>query len=173
MRIATAAITTVDAMDRDAFTEALGSVVEHSPWVAEQAWELRPFGSRERLHLAFETVIRTATAPRRLEVLRAHPELTGSEAAARELTEDSRREQRAARLDRLSSSELAALDALNLSYRERFGFPFISCVGEHSITSLLAWGDARLERDPEAEASTALAEVGKIVGLRLRECVDG
>ncbi len=43
---------------------------------------------------------------------------------------------------------------------------------EHSVESLLAWGRARLARDREAEIETALAEVGKIVGLRLRELVE-
>jgi 2-oxo-4-hydroxy-4-carboxy--5-ureidoimidazoline (OHCU) decarboxylase len=87
------------------------------------------------------------------------------------LTDSSAREQRAARLDQLSATELAALRELNLGYRERFGFPFISCVREHSVASLLAWGAARLRRDPDEEAATALAEVGKIIGLRLRERV--
>jgi 2-oxo-4-hydroxy-4-carboxy--5-ureidoimidazoline (OHCU) decarboxylase len=44
-------------------------------------------------------------------------------------------------------------------------------VREHSVESLLAWGRARLAREPEAEVATALAEVGKIVGLRLRDLV--
>jgi 2-oxo-4-hydroxy-4-carboxy-5-ureidoimidazoline decarboxylase len=167
-------IAEVDAMDSDAFVAALGSAVEHSPWVAEAAWRRRPFGSLAALQLAFETALRTAPPERRLELLRAHAELAGREAAAGELTADSAREQRAARLDRLAPAELAALRALNADYRGRFGFPFIACVGEHSVESLLAWGRARLEREPEAEAATALAEVGKIVGLRLRELVaDG
>ena len=65
-----------------------------------------------------------------------------------------------------------ALRAINAGYRERFGFPFISCVREHSVASLLAWGAARLEREGEDEAATALAEVGKIIGLRLRGLVS-
>jgi 2-oxo-4-hydroxy-4-carboxy-5-ureidoimidazoline decarboxylase len=160
-------------MDRDAFTSALGSVVEHSPWVAERAWELRPFHSLERLQLAFESTIRTAPRDRRLQVLHAHPELGGRAAGEGELTESSASEQRAAKLDRLSTDELAALRELNLGYRSRFGFPFISCVREHSVASLLAWGVARLERALEDEEATALAEVGKIIGLRLRERVSG
>jgi 2-oxo-4-hydroxy-4-carboxy-5-ureidoimidazoline decarboxylase len=159
-------------MDRVAFASTLGSVVEHSPWVAERTWELRPFGSRERLQLAFETAIRTAAPERRMEVLQAHPELAGREAARGELSESSAREQRAAQLDELSPDELTALRELNLGYRKRFGFPFISCVREHSVASLLAWGTARLAREPEDEAATALAEVGKIIGLRLREHVS-
>jgi OHCU decarboxylase len=170
--VAPSAIAAVDGMDRDAFTSALGSVVEYSPWVADQAWELRPFRSLERLQLAFETAIRTAPAERRSDVLRAHPELGGRAGREGELSESSASEQRAASLDRLSADELAALRELNLAYRSRFGFPFISCVREHSVASLLAWGAARLERAPEDEEATALAEVGKIIGLRLRERVN-
>jgi OHCU decarboxylase len=161
----------VDAMKLEEFVQTLGPVVEHSPWVAEAAWRERPFGSRERLHLAFEAVIRTAPPARRLDLLRAHPELAGRAAAAGELTGRSAAEQRSARLDRLAGDDLRRLSAINAEYRARFGFPFISCVGEHSVPSLLAWGAARLERDADAEAATALAEVGKIVGLRLRELV--
>jgi OHCU decarboxylase len=168
------AIAEVDAMDADAFVAALGSVVEHSPWVAADAWRRRPFASPAALRLAFEAAIRTAPRERQLGLLRAHPELAGHEAAAGEMTAASEREQRTARLDRLAPRELAALTALNADYRVRFGFPFIACVREHSVESLLAWGRARLERDPEAEEVTALAEVGKIVGLRLDELVtDG
>jgi OHCU decarboxylase len=165
-------ITEVDAMDEDAFVAALGAVVEHSPWVAAEAWRRRPFGSAAGLRLAFEAAIRTAPQERRLALLRAHPDLAGREAAAGELTDASAREQRGARLDRLTPDELAELTALNKDYRARFGFPFIACVREHSVDSLLAWGRARLEREGAAEEATALAEVGKIVGLRLGDLVE-
>jgi OHCU decarboxylase len=173
-REAGSTVAQIDAMDEASFVAALGSVVEHSPWVAAEAWRQRPFGSVAALRLAFETAIRTAPRERRLELLRAHPELAGREAAAGELTDASAREQRGARLDRLSPEELADLGALNAAYRSRFGFPLIACVREHSVDSLLTWGAARLQREAEAEEATALAEVGKIVGLRLGDLVtDG
>lgn len=162
------AIVDVDAMDREAFLAAFGPVVEHSPWVAEAAHDAAPFGSAARLRLAFTAAIRTAAPDARLTLLRAHPELAGREAPA---TEASRAEQHAARLDRLTPAQLADLREVNAAYRERFGFPFISCVREHSVASLLAWGRARLARDAGAEAETALAEVDKIVGLRLGSLV--
>jgi 2-oxo-4-hydroxy-4-carboxy-5-ureidoimidazoline decarboxylase len=161
-------IAEVDAMDSETFVATLGPAVEHSPWVALEAWRRRPFGSVAALQLAFEGAIRGAPRERRLELLRAHPELAGREG---DLTDASEREQRAARLDRLAADELAALTTLNADYGARFGFPFIACVREHSVESLLAWGRARLARDPDAEAATAVAEVGKIVGLRLRDLV--
>ena len=165
-------IAEIDAMDSETFVATLGSAVEHSPWVALEAWRRRPFGSLGALELSFEAAIRGAPRERRLDLLRAHPELAGLEAAAGELTGASAREQGSARLDRLAADELAALTALNADYSARFGFPFIACVREHSVESLLAWGGARLARDPDAEAATALAEVCKIVGLRLRELVE-
>ncbi len=165
------AIAEVDAMDPGAFRAALGGVVEHSPWVAEAARHRAPFGSPVALRLAFAAALHTATLEERLGLLRSHPELAGREAQAGELTAASRAEQRSARLDRLTPDEFAALRALNAAYRERFGFPFIACVGEHSLESLLAWGRVRLAREPEAEAETALAEVGKIVDVRLRALV--
>lgn len=165
------AIAEVDAMDATTFRSAFGPVVEHSPWVAEAAWGRAPFGSGAALGLAFAAALRTADPERRLELLRAHPELAGREAREGELTDASASEQHAARLDRLTPARLADLRALNAAYRERFGFPFVTCVGEHSLDSLLSWGRARLERDPAAEVETALAEVGKIVDARLRALV--
>src|ERR671917_2467159 len=101
-------IAEVDAMDSEAFVAALGSAVEQSPWVALEAWRRRPFGSVAALQLAFESAMRCAPRERRLELLRAHPELAGREAAAGELTAASAREQRGARLDRLTPEELAS-----------------------------------------------------------------
>ena len=159
------------ALDAAAFAAALGGVAEHSPWVAEQAHARGPFATLGELRAAFAAVILTATAERRLALLRAHPELAGREAQAGALTADSAGEQRAARLDALTAGELGRLRALNAAYRERFGFPFIACVREHSVASLLAWAEARLARTAEQEHDTALAEVTKIVALRLAERV--
>jgi OHCU decarboxylase len=161
------AIADVDGMDLPAFREAFGAVVEHSPWVAEAVHGRAPFHSAAGLTVAFTAAIRAAGDAQRLQLL------AGREAQAGELTDASRQEQRAARLDRLNPAQLADLREINAAYRERFGFPFISCVREHSVASLLAWGRARLEREADAEARTALAEVDKIVGLRLRALVTG
>jgi OHCU decarboxylase len=159
--------------DREAFVARYGAVFEHSPWVAEAAWEAGPFDSVEALHAALVAAVERAPRERRLALIRAHPDLAGRAAIAGELTPDSTREQASAGLDRLTPEEYAAFTKANAAYRERFGFPFISCVREHSVASLLTWGRARLEREPDAEARTALAEVDKIVGLRLQALVAG
>jgi OHCU decarboxylase len=147
----------------------LGTLFEHSPWVAEAAWRHQPFVTVAELEAALETAMREAPRERQIELLRAHPELAGREAEKRTLTRESTHEQASAGLDRLSADELQALRQLNRSYRERFGFPLIVCVREHTKDSILAWGAARLENSREHEIEVALGEVTKIARLRLAD----
>jgi OHCU decarboxylase len=149
----------------------LGPLFERSPWVAEAAWRRRPFASVAELHVALEAAMREAPRKRQLALIRAHPELAGREAQARTLTRESTHEQSSAGLDRLSADELAALRSLNRSYRERFGFPLIVCVREHTKESIIAWGTARLEHSPDEEIDIALGEIAKIARLRLADLI--
>jgi OHCU decarboxylase len=151
--------------DEDAFVGRYGALFEHSPWVAREAFR-RP---ETDLAAAFEAALREAPRERRLAVVRAHPELAGREAQAGELTEASASEQARAGLDRLSADELAQWRALNAAYRERFGFPLVVCVREHTKESILAWGRERLRNEPDSELDIALGEVVKIARLRLED----
>jgi OHCU decarboxylase len=159
------------AMDEDAFTAALGALFERSPWVARSAYARRPFGSLAELDRALEAAMRAAPRERQVALIRAHPELAGREAAAGELTEASSREQSRAGLDRMAAVEVRALRDLNRAYRERFGFPLVVCVGEHTKASILAWGRARLEHRHDEEIGIALGEIAGIARLRLRDLV--
>ena len=150
----------------------LNSLFEHSPWVAEAAWGRGPFGSAAELEAALEAALREAPRERQLELIRAHPELAGREAQQGTLTSESSKEQASAGLDRLTAVEFEALRSLNRSYRERFGFPLIVCVREHTSDSILAWGAARLEHSPEQEIEIALGEITKIVRLRLADLLS-
>ena len=78
----------------------LRGVFEHSPWVAERAWKKGPFASTQELHEAMVQVVRAADGKEQLALVRAHPELAGSEAAEKKLTPDSAGEQGAARVYR-------------------------------------------------------------------------
>lgn len=115
--------------------------------------------------------MREAPRERQLELIRAHPELAGREAEERTLTRESTREQASAELDRLTADELKALRRLNRSYRERFGFPLIVCVREHTKDSIIAWGNARLDHTRDQEIDIALGEITKIARLRLSDLV--
>jgi OHCU decarboxylase len=154
---------------REAFVARYGAIFEASPWVARAAFDEGPFAGVDDLHAAMVAAVRAAPHERRLELVRAHPELAGREAQAGELSGASASEQAAAGLDRLTADEAQRWRALNAAYRERFGFPLVVCVREHTKASILAWGEERLGREPDDELETALGEIAKIARLRLEE----
>ncbi|MFQ5784147.1 MAG: 2-oxo-4-hydroxy-4-carboxy-5-ureidoimidazoline decarboxylase [Alphaproteobacteria bacterium] len=163
---------TINAMPRTRFVATFGGVFEHSPWIAEAAWKARPFADCAALREAMCGAVRTARRERRLALIRAHPDLAGKAAVAGRLTDESRREQAGAGLDRCTPGEFARLNALNAAYREKFGFPFVMAVRGASRDDILAALAARLDNAPDAEFAAALAEIEKIAGFRLADLVE-
>ncbi len=160
------------AMGKAAFVETFGGVFEHSPWIAERAFDLElgpAHDSAEGLHNALARVFRSASGEMRLGVLNAHPDLAGKLAQAKRLTAGSTAEQASAGLDALTDAERARFTALNDSYTSRFGFPFILAVKGLNKNQILSAFEQRIENDRETEFATACAQVEKIALLRLRD----
>ncbi|MEM9011022.1 MAG: allantoinase PuuE [Pseudomonadota bacterium] len=159
-------------MDRAHFVAAFGGIFEHSPWIAEQAHAL-PLGpthdTARGVHAALARVFRGAEEERRLDVLRAHPDLAGKLAAARRLTAASTAEQASAGLDALTDAERTSFEELNTAYTEKFGFPFIIAVRDHDKAGILAAFQRRLQNDRAAELAEACRQVERIAELRLFE----
>jgi OHCU decarboxylase len=155
--------------DRDTFVERYGPLFEHSPWVAEDAWEHGPFADREALARALEQAMYAAPRDRQLALIRAHPDLAGRAAVEGTLTASSEREQAAAGLDSLTPDEYETFTRTNAAYRERFGFPLVVCAREHTKDSILRTAAERLDHAPEQEIDVALGEIAKIARLRLKD----
>ncbi len=157
-------------MNRAGFVEAFGSIFEHSPWIAERAYdgELGPANDTAMgLHFALRNQFRIAGDDERLAVLRAHPDLAGRLASARRLTADSTAEQASAGLDALTDSERETFTRLNAAYTEKFGFPFIIAVRDNTKASILEAFRRRLDNSRETEFATACAQVERIARIRL------
>lgn len=160
------------AMDRARFVGRFGGVFEHSPWVADRAFDLElgpAHDSATGLHNALCRVFRSAPAEERLGVLAAHPDLAGKLAQAKRLTADSSREQASAGLDALTDAERAEFQQMNTAYVAKHGFPFIIAVRDNTKASILAAFQARLAHDRAAEFTTACAQVERIAALRLKD----
>ena len=162
----------VNDLGKEEFVETFGSLYEHSPWVAEGAWRERPFGDLSELHGAFLRAVRDAPPERRLALIRAHPELAGKAAVAGKLTPESTSEQGSAGLNRLAPEEVEELTRLNGAYKEKFGFPMVVAVREHTKETIFAQAEARLEHSRSEEIEIALGEIGKIAHLRLLDLVE-
>ena len=73
----------LSALPRVEFVAALDGIFEHSPWVAESAWEDRPFATVNALHDALCQAVVDAGEGPQLDLIRAHPELARGPRPAR------------------------------------------------------------------------------------------
>jgi 2-oxo-4-hydroxy-4-carboxy-5-ureidoimidazoline decarboxylase len=161
----------LNALSRDAFVHHLGPIYEHSPWIADGTWPLRPFSSLEDLRTKLDATLHNAAPEARLALIKAHPDLAGRIARAGQLTNESSHEQQSAGLDRLTEQEAAEFDQLNSAYLERFGFPFVICARLNDRQTILQAFRRRLTNSPHDETSATLAEIHQIAGLRLAQIV--
>lgn len=165
--MASLSVKQLSQLDQTDFCTGLDGIFEHSPWVAERAWNQRPFQSLDDLHRAMTDVVSNANQAEQLALIKAHPELAGKEAATGTLTDASASEQQGAGLDQCSSTELARLRQLNASYLARFGFPFVIAVKGLSRYQIMDAIEARLKNDANTEFQRCLQEIGKIARFRL------
>ena len=159
-------------MDKDVFIEHYGGIFEHSPWIAELAFddELGPANDTAcGLHAALVYHFRSASDDAKLGVLNAHPDLAGKLAAAKQLTAESTQEQASAGLDALTDDERAEFTALNSAYTDKFGFPFIIAVKDNTKAQILDAFKKRIENDQSQEFNTACRQVERIARLRLND----
>ena len=144
----------------ETFVKHYGDVYEHSPWVAEAAWQhglSEPHDTPDALAELMGLMLQ-----------QANPDLAGKAALAGELTKDSTSEQAGAGLDQCSPEEFARFERLNAAYKEKFGFPFVVAVKGLDRYDILAAFEERLENDLAQERETAVQQIIRIARFRLR-----
>lgn len=159
-------------MARDEFVQRFGSIFEHSPWIAERAFEFElgpAHDSAGGVHNALSRAFRSASEAERLGVLTAHPDLAGKLAQAKRLTEESTKEQASAGLDALTDAERTRFTELNTAYVEKFGFPFIIAVRDNDKASILKAFETRIANNRDQEFLTACKQVERIAWYRLHD----
>jgi len=161
----------LNALNEADFVALAGPLFEHSPWIAKETWPGRPFHSREDLLAKLVSTLDASSHDRKLELVRAHPDLAGRLARMGELTPESMQEQAGAGLDRLSPEEARLFEHYNTMYKTRFGFPFVICARLSDKTGMLRAFERRLLLSPGDELQTALDEIKKIASLRLMQLI--
>jgi OHCU decarboxylase len=158
-------------LERDRFVQLFGGVFEHTPWVAEQAFDAGPFRDLEALHGAMVEAMRRAPRAKQLALIRAHPDLAGRAAISGALTVASTAEQAGAGLDQCTPAEFERFRELNHKYKEKFGFPFILAVKGRSRAEILAAFERRLNNSAQTEFEEALDQIAEIARLRLADLI--
>ena len=162
-------------LEKNEFVARYGGIFEHSPWVAERAFELELGPAHDTatgLHNAMARAFRAASGDERMDVLTAHPDLAGKLAQAKRLTDESTAEQASAGLHALTDDERTTFENLNTTYRDKFGFPFIIAVKGLTRADIRAAFERRVEHERDAEFAEACRQVERIALLRLKDLLD-
>ena len=157
-------------LSREAFVAAFADIYEHSPWVAEKAYDLG-LDSRvdqiETLHQRMSDILLSADHASQLALINAHPDLAGKAAVQGQLTEASTNEQAGAGIHQCTAEEFQRFTELNEAYKAKFKFPFIMAVKGSDRLQILAAFETRIHNPADVEFKCALAEINKIALFRL------
>ncbi|MCE2888169.1 MAG: 2-oxo-4-hydroxy-4-carboxy-5-ureidoimidazoline decarboxylase [Pseudanabaena sp. 42896M_M3] len=162
-------ITMLNQMSQSEFTEAIGSIFEHTPEIAAEAWRSQPFADVQNLHQVMAVIVLKMSDDAQLKLICAHPDL-GSKF---KMAEASVQEQSTVGLDQLSATEYDRFQYLNQAYKDKFAFPFIIAVRNHTKDSILKAFEQRLLNNLEVEKKQAIAEIIEIARWRLILAVSG
>jgi len=162
-------------MSKADFIACFGDVYEHSPWVAELAWQGGldvGHDSTDGLAVALAQCVDGADRERCLQLIRAHPDLAGRAAVSGTLTAESTSEQTSAGIDQCTVDELLRFQQYNDAYKNKFGFPFVMAVRGSNRHAILAAFQERLKNDYDTEFRRAINEIHKIAKFRLQAIAD-
>jgi len=162
----------VNQVDREGFVRLCGAFFENSPWIAQRAFDRRPFENLDALHRTLCETVGSASRDEQIGLIASHPDLVGRLARQGALTSESTREQAAAGLTSISQAEIDQFERYNAAYREKFGFPFVICARENKKDAILAAFPIRLNNSRQQEIRSALEEIFKIARLRLLDAVS-
>jgi 2-oxo-4-hydroxy-4-carboxy-5-ureidoimidazoline decarboxylase len=163
--------------------QVLGSVYEHSVWVAEAFVATSNSSSATssdsndpstitELASHLKRIVDDATLETKLKLLQAHPDLCEKVSTIQSLTEESQIEQSRSGLQSLTTDEATIFHQNNTLYKEKFGFPFILAVRNATKYTVLAALTGRVQNTREQEIVTAISQVHKIAWMRLLTKLD-
>lgn len=162
---------TPSRLSREDFVKAFADIYEHSPWVAERAFDLGlddSINDIDGLHQRMADLLLRAGHAEQLALINAHPDLAGKAAVRGELTEASTSEQSGAGIHECTAEEFQRFTELNDAYKAKFAFPFIMAVKGSNRHQILAAFEERIHNSTEAEFTRALTEINKIALFRLQ-----
>mgnify|MGYP001129773399 FL=1 len=157
----------VNKLSKSDFISIFGNVFEKTEWIAEKAYNSKPYKNFEELFLKMMKIFENSEKESHLEILNAHPDL----AIEKKLTKDSRNEQENANLNECSEEEFKEFKKLNEEYKKKFRFPFIIAVKGKNKEEILNSFRQRITNNINLEFEEAKKQVKKIASFRLGEII--
>ena len=157
----------VNNLRKSDFISIFGNVFEKTQWIAEKAYNSKPYKNFEELFSKMMEIFENSKKEKHLEILNAHPDL----AIEKKLTEDSRNEQKNASLNQCTNEEFVEFRKLNNEYKKKFEFPFIIAVKGKNKEEILNSFRQRITNNINSEFEEAKKQVMKIASFRLSEII--
>ena len=155
----------VNNLSKFDFISIFGNVFEKTEWIAEKAYNSKPYNNFEELFSKMMEIFENSKQQEHLKILNAHPYLV----VEKKLTRDSANEQNNANLDQCSDKEFEEFQKLNVEYKKKFGFPFIIAVKGKNKYEILENFKKRIKNEKNIEFEEAKNQVKKIASFRLEE----
>jgi OHCU decarboxylase len=158
----------INQLSKNEFISTFGNVFEKTNWIANEAFNLKPYKDFEDLISTIIKIYENSSKEDCLTIFNAHPEL----AVEKKLTEDSHKEQKSANLNQCNKDEFNEFKNLNIEYRNKFGFPFIIAVKGKNKNEILNNFRRRIKNEISLEFNEAKEQVKKIATFRLNEIIN-
>ena len=155
----------INLLPKKEFLSIFGNIFEKSEWIADKAFNLKPFKDSNDLIVKMMNIYDKSSDTKIINIFNLHPKL----AIEKKLTSFSSKEQADAKLNSCTKEELMEFEKLNLDYQEKFGFPFIIAVKGKTKNELLKNFKERIKNNYNIEFKEAKLQVKKIASIRLEE----
>ena len=146
------------------FRNEISGIVEDGSWIAGALFNLKPFLSIEDLYTKLCDILNQLPMIAQVGVIRCHPQLISTGNSA--LSNESHDEQEI-RFKGISTLNTISVKELNEKYVEKFEFPFICCVKEHSVENILELMQARIDNSNQEEVYNNIQQIQRIAWYRL------
>jgi OHCU decarboxylase len=162
----------VNQMSRESFVQTFGRLFQGPEWVAERAYDLRPFADTHDLRMAFQESLFSADRTEQRDLLSFYPDLGSDAVDGDNRGEESAKDQGAVGLTLLNDEDHEQFAHLTEAYRDRFGIPLIVSVRDvENRNQILKSGWERMQNAPTQEHAAAVIEVAKIANHRFDDLV--
>jgi OHCU decarboxylase len=161
-------IAKVNLLSENDFVDIFGNIFEKTNWIASKAFNLKPYKDFNELISTLIEIYENSSKEDCLKIFNTHPEL----AVEKKLTEDSRKEQKNANLNRCNNEEFSEFQNLNYDYKKKFGFPFIIAVKGKNKNKILTSFRKRVKNEINLEFEEAKNQVKRIATFRLNEIIN-
>mgnify|MGYP006075025899 FL=1 len=158
----------VNLLSENDFVDIFGNVFEKTNWIANKSFNLKPYKDFNQLISTIINIYENSSKEDCLNIFNAHPDLV----VEKKLTEDSRKEQKDANLNRCNDEEFSDFQNLNYEYKKKFGFPFIIAVKGMNKNEILTNFKKRVKNEINLEFEEAKIQVKKIATFRLNEIIN-